>query len=306
MKDVKDVEKDIYTVLDSGLDHDPSPELAAEYAMRIGGEMAKSTRPRSQERESGKLWASDLGESCNRKTYYKFAEPDKAAPLLGHTKFKFLYGNILEEAVLYMAEEAGHKVEAQQNPVKISIPLADGGEYTVSGRIDAVVDNVLLDVKTTSSFGYKKYEKEGLNKGNDAFGYLYQLGYYHHFLEEVPNRKAGECGFLWIDKQNGHIMYQDVSAEIPTKDELFSRIKDKIQVIEGGTEPARPTGPGFAPKPEGKSGNMKLDIKCSYCDFKNHCYRDVNGGKGLRTFAYNYGPVSLTDVTREPRVPEIT
>ena len=305
-KKVQDVEKDIYTVLDSGLDHDPSPELAAAYAMRIGGEMAKSTRPRSQERESGRLWASDLGESCNRKTYYKFALPDKAAPLLGHTKFKFLYGNILEEAVLYMAEEGGHKVEAQQHPVKTNITLdITGDEYTVSGRIDAVVDNVLVDVKSTSSFGYKKYEKEGLNKDNDAFGYLYQLGYYHHFLEDVPDRKLNECGFLWIDKQNGHILYQDVSEEIPTKQELLARIHDKIKVIEDGFEPARPTGPGFDPRPEGKSGNMKLDTKCSYCDFKNHCWRDANGGKGLRTFAYNYGPVSLTEVALEPRVAEI-
>ena len=297
MKQVGDVEQDIYTVLDSSVDHDPSPEKAADYAMRIGGEMAKATRPRSSERESGKLWASDLGESCNRKTYYKFCEPDKAAPLMGHTKFKFLYGNILEEAALYMAEEAGHKVTYQQEPVKLEL-LND--DWQVSGRIDAVIDGVLVDVKSTSSFGYKKYSKEGLNATNDSFGYLWQLGYYHNFMP-TTDRNPDEAGFLWIDKQNGHLLYQDVTPELPSESELHHRISDKIKIIDNEKEPERT----FLPVPEGKSGNMKLDTKCSYCDFKKHCWRDANGGTGLRTFLYNWGPVSLTEVKREPRVPEI-
>lgn len=295
MAKVQDVEKDIYTKLDSAVDHEPSPELAAEYAMRIGGELAKSTRPRSSERGTGKLWASDLGESCHRKTYYKFCEPDKATPLMGHTKFKFLYGNILEEAVLYLAEEAGHKVEYQQAPVKYQV----NDDWEVSGRIDGVIDGVLMDVKSTSSFGYKKYEKEGLTAVNDAFGYLWQLGYYHHFND--LECKEDEAGFLWIDKQNGHLLYTDVTGELPSKQAMIDRMNEKIKTIDLAVEPPRQ----FLAKPEGKSGNMKLDIKCSYCDFKKHCWRDSNGGKGLRTFAYNFGPVSLTDVVREPRVPEI-
>jgi len=299
-KHVKDLSKDIYHVLDSAVDHEPDAVVAAQYAMRIGGEMAKATTPRSSERGLGKLWASDLGEACSRKTYYKFLEPQHGEALMGHTKFKFLYGNLLEEAVLYLAEEAGHKVEAQQNPVKVSVP--DRGEWEVSGRIDAVVDNVLLDVKSTSSFGYKKYEKEGLNTTNDAFGYLWQLGYYHNFLEEVPDRKADEAGFLWIDKQNGHVLYNDVTKDLPSKEAMFGRMKQKVDTIELGEEPVRP----YKGVPEGKSGNMKLDIKCSYCDFKNHCWRDANGGKGLRTFIYGYGPQHLTEVVREPRVPEVT
>ena len=295
-KKVADVEKDIYTVLDSGLDHDPSPELAAEYAMRIGGELAKATRPRSNERVTGKLWASDLGETCNRKTYYKFNEADKADPLMGHTKFKFLYGNILEEAVLYMAEEAGHKVQYQQERVEYD----HDGEWKVSGRIDAVIDGVLVDVKTTSSYGYKKYEKEGLTSANDSFGYLYQLGFYRHF--GAFNMFDDEAGFLWIDKQNGHILYSNVTPNLPSKQDVIMRTKTKIKAATAIEEPLRQ----FSPVPEGKSGNMKLDVKCSYCDFKKHCWRDANGGKGLRTFLYNYGPQHLTEVKREPRVPEVS
>lgn len=294
MKKVSDVEQDIYTKLDSSVDHDPSPELAAGYAMRIGGEMAKATQPRSRDREHGKLWASDLGETCNRKTYYKFNDQDKAIPLMGHTKFKFLYGNILEEAALYLAEEAGHTVEYAQERVEYDFD----GEWKVSGRIDAVVDGTLIDVKSTSSFGYKKYSKEGITSANDAFGYLYQLGYYHHHNDfDIKN---DEAGFLWIDKQNGHLLYNNATYHLPTKQDLDMRLNTIANTLRQRGAPART----ISDVPEGKSGNRKLDIKCSYCDFRKHCWRDANGGKGLRTFLYNYGPQHLTEVKREPRVPE--
>ena len=51
--------------------------------------------------------------------------------------------------------------------------------------------------------------------------------------------------------------------------------------------------------PEGTSGNMKLDIKCSYCPYKKACYPD------MRTFLYSRGPVHLAVVKKEPKVQEI-
>ena len=293
MKDIRDLEKDIYKVLDSGIDHDPSPNLAAEYAMRIGGEMAKATRPRSQEREHGKLWASDLGENCLRKQYYKFNSTDDKEQLLGHTKFKFLYGNILEEAVLYLAEEAGHDVAHQQSRVETDF----NNGWVVSGRVDAVIDGVLVDVKSTSSFGYKKYEKEGLNPGNDTFGYLWQLGFYYHHSEFV--HADDEAGFVWIDKQNGHILYNSTWDYIPSAQQIATKV-DHLSDAAVRLDPFR-----IPPVPEGTSGNMKLSTKCSYCDYKKKCWEDANGGKGLRTFLYSNGPVYMTKVKREPKVEEL-
>ena len=52
--------------------------------------------------------------------------------------------------------------------------------------------------------------------------------------------------------------------------------------------------------PEGKSGNMIIQMPCGYCEFKDHCW------KGLRTFVYYGGkPKFFTKVKREPKVPEI-
>jgi hypothetical protein len=295
-KTIQTLTKDIYHVLDHTKDHEAGDHTAT--AGRIGGELLKATKKRDEPRSMGRLWASDLGKRCDRQHWYNFNEPEHGEKLSGHTKFKFLYGNILEESVLWLTEEAGHTVSGQQHTVEL--PLDSG--WTVRGRIDAVIDGTLVDVKSTSSFGYKKYTTEGLDDTNDTFGYLYQLGFYHGYhdlaldINPVP-------GFVWIDKQNGHIAYTEV--DIPTPESIKDRAESIVCAIEGTEHDA---DKAYSPEPYGKSGNMKLATGCSYCAFKHRCWRDANGGNGLRTFLYSHGPVYFTDITRPPKatVPEIT
>lgn len=291
---------DIYNVLDQKKEHEPNAALAAEYAMRIGGEFAKATMKRDKPREKGKLWASDLGKRCLRQHWYNFNSPEKGDPLLGFTKFKFLYGNILEEAVLYMAEEAGHDVQYAQKRIETELPRATGLDWTISGRIDGVIDGVLVDVKSTSSYGYTRY-KDGINSTNDSFGYLQQIGFYANYGDWPKGDTPTDQGFVFIDKQNGHIKY--VSSPIENKLQLYKRATSIADAIETENEPMVPRA--FSPEPYGKSGNMVLPTTCSYCPFKRECWRDSNNGVGLRTFAYNHKPVSFTSIVREPKVPEI-
>jgi len=292
-KSILSLSTDIYQLLDSSVDHKPDADIAAAYAMRIGGEFAKATLLRDKPRKKGRLWASDIGKKCLRQSWYKFNKPMCEAPLTGNTKFKFLYGNILEEAVLYFAEEAGHEVRDQQERVETTVK-----DWEVTGKIDAVIDGVLVDVKSTSSYGYVRYA-DGIDFNNDTFGYLQQLGFYQAFGSF--QRTASQQGFVWIDKQNGHIRYN--SCPVEGKSSLTERITNIIDAVE---EPAESLVPrGFAPKPYGKSGNMSLPTGCSYCSFKRECFRKANGGKGLRTFLYSNRPVDFTEVVKEPKVPEL-
>ena len=293
-KRVQTLGTDIYGVLDSSVEHTPDSDRAAHYAMNIGGAFAKATLKRDKPRELGKLWASDLGKKCLRQSWYKFNLPTAEAPLLGNTKFKFLYGNILEEAVLYMAEEAGHAVAYPQERVETIIK-----DWDVSGKIDCTIDGVLVDVKSTSSYGFTRY-RHGINASNDSFGYLQQLAFYqgHGRFE----RDANEQGFVWIDKQNGHIQY--TSAPVENEASIDGRASSIIDAVEQSDESLVPRG--YAPEAYGKSGNMSLGIGCSYCPFKRECWKASNGGTGLRTFLYNNKPVDFTTVSREPRVQEIT
>ncbi len=291
-RQITTLSEDIYHVLDATKNHVADTALAAAYAMRIGGELAKASVQREAPRQKGRLWASDIGKSCLRQHWYNFNEPQYGAKLNGYTKFKFLYGNILEEAVLYFAEEAGHTVTHPQHIVEHML----NGDWTIRGKIDGIVDQHLVDVKSTSSFGYKRY-KDGITYANDSFGYIWQLGYYTRFID-VP-AKAG--GFIWIDKQNGHIKYTPV--DLPNRESIILRANHIIEAVD---EQETGVVRGYAPEVYGKSGNLKLPIGCAYCNFKQRCWRDSNNGQGLRTFLYNQGPIDFTVVKREPKCPEIT
>lgn len=294
-KTIDTLQEDIYHLLDDGTETAPIEGLASAAGAAVANELSRTLETRDKPREKGKLWASDLGKPCMRQHWYNFNEPEHGEKLMGHTKFKFLYGNLLEEAALYLAEQAGHDVRAKQERIEVEFPNG----WTVSGRIDAVLDDVLVDVKSTSSYGYKKYSTEGLNEDNDSFGYRYQLGFYKHYadidgLEDVQ-------GFVWIDKQNGHIQY--MPSSVPDKGQLEERIREIALSVNGSEVGARKE---YTPEPYGKSGNLKLGMACSYCPYKHRCYRDSNDGKGLRGFVYSHGPVWMTNVTNEPKVPEIT
>lgn len=297
-KTIDTLTEDIYHVLNSDHHHELSAPSHEGVTLRIGEELIKSTEQRNRPRERGKLWASDLGKKCFRQHWYNFNEPEAGEKLDGHTKFKFLYGNLLEEAVLWLGEEAGHTVSSQQ--ASVELPLDNG--WTVRGRIDAIIDGTLVDVKTTSSYGYKKYTTEGLDATNDTFGYLYQLGFYHGF-HDFDDEVRDVPGFVWIDKQNGHIAYTPV--DIPSPVDIKQRGLDIVSAVDS-EEHDVPRA--FSPVPFGKSGNMKLDTGCSYCAFKDRCWQDANNGQGLRTFLYSHGPVFLTEVNRPPAktVQEIT
>lgn len=95
----------------------------------------------------------------------------------------------------------------------------------------------------------------------------------------------------YVDKTLGHLCL-DFHDYIPRDWE--KEYEERIAIVHGEVEPRR----AFKDVPDGKSGNRKLDVNCSYCPVKRKCWPNLRG------FAYSYGPVYLTHVAREPNVPE--
>jgi hypothetical protein len=62
----------------------------------------------------------------------------------------------------------------------------------------------------------------------------------------------------------------------------------------------------YPDEPDGKSGNKKLAVGCIFCPFNEECWKDANGGMGLRKFQYSNGVRYLTQVAKIPDVPEIS
>ena len=235
-----------------------------------------------QERR-GSLRMSSVGKPLRQVWYEVHGAPGES--LKPNTLLKFLYGDLIEELVLFLAREAGHQVTDQQATVDL-----DG----VKGHIDAVIDGVVVDVKSTSSYAFKKF-KYGTLHEDDPFGYMKQLAGYSAALKM-------DGAFLAMDKSSGNLALLQFDRASLEMEHPQNRIEDQREALTKDTPPER----CYGDTANDKSGNRKLVVGCSYCRFKHHCWADANDGEGLRTFLYSNGPAFFTHVEKTPKVPEIT
>lgn len=267
---------DIYSLFDGEFSFDEGA------VTEFGHTLAKLIASRVEERKNGgSLRMSNLGTPCKRKLWFEVNHPDLAEKLTGQTRFKFLYGDLVEALVLFLAKAAGHEVVGEQDEMEIE---------GVKGHRDAVIDGVLVDVKSASPAGFKKFAAHTL-PDDDSFGYMDQLFAYLWASQDDPAlQEKGKAAFLAVDKTLGHMavdMYPQNSIDYKARvTEIKELVNNKTSMPERG----------FSDVPEGKSGNRKLGISCSYCPFKGNCW------PVLEKFIYAKGPVWLTHVARPPRV----
>lgn len=281
MPQIESLVDDIYSLF-SG--HECNPDNVEEFGRDLSRIVADRIRERRGDRNPA-LRMSNLGRP-DRQLWYEINGSDGGEDFPPHVRIKFLYGDILEALLLFLAKEAGHTVELAQAEVEI-----DG----VIGHNDAVIDGVVVDVKSASTFSFKKF-KDGSLREDDPFGYMEQLAGYSAGLGGLDG------AFLAIDKTLGHLTLMQVPrAELEALD-IPGRITHIKGVLASPEVPER----CYAPVDMGTSGNQKLDTGCSYCSHKFKCWSDANDGIGLRSFLYSSGPVHLTNVAKEPNVLEVT
>ena len=232
-----------------------------------------------------KLRMSNIGKK-DRQLWYSY-NGYKGEELMPHTRIKFLYGHLIEEMVLALTKLAGHDVTHEQKQVEVQ---------GIKGSMDCKIDGVLTDVKSASPYGFKKF-KDGSLINDDPFGYVDQIKGYAHA------ENTTDVGWLVMDKTNGHLTYlkydmADESQWYWAKLNFFS-IVERIKAIKNIVKLSKPPKRCYEPVPDGKSGNMKLPVGCSYCAYKYECW------DGLRTFVYANGPRYLVEVENLPNVIEV-
>lgn len=285
MPQIETLIEDIQRLLTEGKkDTNPVREQSSVRATDFGKRLAELLLSRlyGPARVPG-LTLSQLGVP-DRKLWYQVNQSRVAEPLDASAILKFLYGDILEELLLFLAEEAGHDVQGRQDTIAV---------HGVKGHRDAVIDGRLVDVKSASSYSFQKF-KDGRLAEDDPFGYRTQLDSYLAGSADDPVVTEKElASFLVVDKTLGHLC-----LDTHTKQEVdYSAVVSHKKTMLANSSP--PEEKCYRPVPEGKSGNEKLSVGCSYCPFKKECW------PGLRTFIYSSGPVYLTKVIREPKVYEV-
>lgn len=255
----------------------PAKQLSKAITKHVVDRLLESKQPKRKKT----LSMSQVGKPL-RQLWYNLKDFPVSEKPLPHNQIKFLYGNILEELLLFLSRAAGHVVTEEQKKVEL-----DG----VKGHKDCRIDGITVDVKSASSYAFKKFESNTVGK-DDPFGYISQLSGY----AQAEGDK--EAAFLAIDKQNGKI------ALSPLHEMEFDDVSQRIEKINTALESDIPPERCYKDVPEGKTGNRKLSIGCSYCPHKFYCWRDINEGRGLRTFLYANGPRFFTRIVRQPNVEE--
>lgn len=274
-KSINTLVQDIYATLEKGAYKIDGHRL---------GEMI-STRLSFSQDKGAPLRMSNLGEKCHRKLWYRANKPETSEPLDGHTILKFLIGDICEEVILSLAEQTPeHTVEGRQDSLTLE---------GVPGHRDAIIDGVLVDVKSANSRGMVKFTNHRLHD-DDPFGYLDQLDAY--LASSQDHNALGvktEAAFLAFDKELGHLVLDKYKTRNKPWHEIIPRLKAMLASPE-------PPSRYYKEEPDGKSGNMQIPMECRYCQFKKECWKD----RPLRKFIYSTGPRWLTKVVRQPEVYE--
>ncbi len=278
MKDIRQLIPDIYARLDSPVPFDE--KLVEEYGHRLAVMLSNRL---AEERQNTKLRLSNWDSKCDRQLYLKVNMPHLVESLPPHVRLKFLMGDIAESVLLFLAKAAGHTVEGEQDELSIA---------GVDGHRDAIIDGRIVDAKSASPFGFKKFATNGLRE-EDTFGYLGQLGAYLAASRDDPRvTDKDKASFLAIEKVSGELTLDTYEF---SDTGLEERLEAKKEMLKSPKLPPR----GYEPEAMGKSGNMKLGMACAYCPVKAACY------PSLRKFAYASGPVWLTTVAEPPKVPEV-
>lgn len=283
MKDISTLVTDIFGLIQNGTDK-LTDEDYDNFGKNVAALLKRRLTEPSEEKPTFTLRMSNIGSPCVRKLYLEKNEHAEKEPLNGPTLLKFMYGDVIEEMLLFLAKASGHTVEGQQDEQSIA---------GIKGHRDCVIDGMLVDVKSASTFSFQKFEEGKLDQ-DDPFGYVVQGNSYLYAGQDDPLiTNKDQFAFLVMDKTLGNVCL-DIHQK---KDwDLEKAYKQRIEILDGDALPERIEGSSV---PEGKSGNMKLSTYCSYCDVKNVCYPE------LRTFLSSRGPLYLTEVKREPKMYEV-
>ncbi len=239
-------------------------------------------------RDNRKLRLSRVGYD-DRKLWMDYHNPDASEQSFTAADYtKFLYGHLTEEMMLALVKLSGNEVTDEQKKVKVA---------GVSGHMDCKINGVIVDVKSASPHGFRKFEKGTLYK-DDPFGYVGQNKAYAFAEGET------KYGWLAFNKVNGDIVYLEYDETLegaPYHEAVSYNIEDRVKHIKKlvGLS-TRPLAVCEEPIPDGSGGNYALSAACTFCPHKFQCY------EGLRSFSYAHGTKYLTTVVKVPRVTEIT
>jgi len=237
-----------------------------------------------ESRKDFRLRMSNLGRpTCQ--LWFEKNKPELASAKPNNFMMNMMLGDIVEAVFKGLLKASGVKYE---DPENVELEVDD---TKINGTYDLVIDDAVDDIKSASSWSYdNKFESfETLSEG-DAFGYIAQLVGY----AKASNKKVG--GWWVVNKANGKFKY--VSARNVDATKEMNKIKATVQKVKENKfercfEPVEET---FRGKP---TGNKVLGTNCSFCDYKNSCWENLQELPSVMSKAQFPKVVSYVELRKE-------
>jgi len=237
-----------------------------------------------ESRKDFRLRMSNLGRpTCQ--LWFEKNKPELASAKPNNFMMNMMLGDIVEAVFKGLLKASGVKYE---DPENVELEVDD---TKINGTYDLVIDDAVDDIKSASSWSYdNKFESfETLSQG-DAFGYIAQLVGY----AKASNKKVG--GWWVVNKANGKFKY--VSAKNVDATKEMNKIKATVQKVKENKfercfEPVEET---FRGKP---TGNKVLGTNCSFCDYKNSCWENLQELPSVMSKAQFPKVVSYVELRKE-------
>lgn len=249
----------IYSFLQKALAGEANMTEAVTKQVAADVEAALNKQFNSPPRGDFRLRMSNIGKApCQ--LWFEKNDPEDRRPFPPHFLMNMILGDIVEAVFKGLLRAVDQ--DFKDNDI-VTLKLPNGQE--IKGEYDMEMDGKIDDVKSASPWSYKnKFESfEALNK-DDSFGYVSQLVGY----AEAAGKGVG--GWWVVNKGNGEFKYVDASDV--DKEAVLEGIQATVDYIEND-EPFKrcyeAVPETYFKKP---SGNLVLNSKCHWCDFKHKCW----------------------------------
>ena len=197
-------------------------------------------------------YASTAGHPCARKLVYdRLNWHEKLLPEPAKLMI-FREGNLHEEAVIRLLQDAGLQVIETQRPFEWS-------ELQVRGKIDGRIKvdgrKVPLEVKSINSYGF-----DAINSVDDMrhSSKWWERGYYDTFQLYLFMTNESDGIMLFKDKQSGKLKQLTITIDYEYAEQVAKKLERVNQHVAAKTYPER----------------ISDRSVCQYCDFRHICLPD--------------------------------
>ena len=263
----------------------PSKLLSNKHSAKSIGESVLRQLDESRE-QTGGLRLSQSG-ACVKQLAYQYHHADgNGMQIDAASKIAFVIGDITESILVSALMEGfeqsglGHLYCAgvDQETVYLNVPIRDGYTAAISGHPDGSMQimtqnneaiSCILEVKSMSDYGFKKFRKEGLGPKDSYYSqvqsYMASKGYEWTYVVAY-SKSAGAKDAEILEDGAWHPVSAVHGQWIPFDQEHVFHIKEKFRSVILSSDPEQ------IDRPHGPDKKGRLSFPCDYCKYYKTCF----------------------------------